>query len=738
MSAEDSRPRALARPEWLAVLAFFSASLVFLVEPMVGKLLLPMLGGSPAVWNTSMAFFQGGLLLGYLYAHWLQRFAPRRQAIIHLGALILAAAALPLRVIAFGQPSLDHPNLWLVGALLLSIGAPFAVLSATAPLLQAWHARVFGGEGREPYALYAASNLGSLLALLAYPLVVEPAFTLSGQRYGWSMGYLGFALLLIAVAFALSRRSRVTTGETLTVTAPPTWARRAGWIATAALPSSLMLGLTTLLATDVASVPLVWVVPLALYLLTFVVAFQSTPSIRPSVALNWQAVAVPVCAFVLFLRVDESVQLLIQCTGFFVSALVCHQRLVASRPGPDRLTEFYLCLSIGGVLGGAFNAFVAPVIFNDVIEFPLVLALVVLARPGLFARPRWHEWASLVIGLLAIALFAASFLGVRNPFAATPMWAVFAAVLVAGVGLRRQALLLFIVIAGLLLVEHTLTRPAIRSERDFFGVMRQEEHPNAALGGRVRLLIHGSTVHGTEALNPAFHCEPLSYYGRQTAIGTTISQMLRTHPKAQIGAVGLGVGVISTYTRPGDRLSFFEIDPLVVKIASRSGQFSYTTDCAHGQIDYVLGDARLSLEKVAPGSYDLLLIDAFSSNAVPTHLLTIEALKLYLSRIKPDGVLVLHVSNRVMDLTGPAMAGAAALGAPAVQTTYIPSPGEAAKLIESEEVVLIGRSAAALAPYVPTGSSGVTDAARPWTDDYTNIVGAILARRTHPIPKRGG
>jgi len=714
------------RPAFFVATIFTSAFLVFLVQPMVGKLLLPLLGGSPAVWNTSMAFFQACLLLGYGYAHWLQRFPLRRQATLHLAALVTAIVALPLRVNAFGPPSPEHPNLWLLGALLLSIGAPFAVLSATAPLVQAWHARSFQHAPDGAYALYAASNVGSLLALLAYPTVVEPLLTLWAQRYGWSAGYLAFAGLIVALAFAVAR-GRPQAVERASTSARPDWRRRAAWIGLAAVPSSLMLGLTAFVATDVASAPFLWVAPLALYLLTFIIAFQTTPAVRPALALLMHAAVIPASALLLYLRPNVGVQFSLQTLGFFLTALVCHQALVARRPEADRLTDFYLCMSVGGVLGGAFNAFVAPVIFNDVLEYPLVLALGVLARP--WARRRYQplEWAAFALGVVALALFAAG----RSPevkvLGQIPPQLLLAALVVSGAGLRSRPLPLFGIVASLLLVAYVGADTSKRSDRSFFGVLKQLEEPHASLGGTVRLLTHGTTVHGAQALAPAYRCRPLTYYAPESAIGTTTARFLAGRPGANVGVIGLGTGALAAYSRPGDRFTFFEIDPLVVRIADGSGRFTFTRECAKGSIGFVVGDARLTLAQAPPGQYDLLLVDAFSSDSVPAHLLTVEAMRLYLSRVKPDGLLMLHISNRHMDLSGPALAAAAAAGAFAAKLEFRPTTAQSARMVSAQDVVVVSRAPATLARGAPTSPS-TPPSVSPWTDDYTNIVGAIMAR----------
>lgn len=740
-------------PALFAVTVFTSAALVFLVQPMVAKLVLPLLGGSPSVWNTSMAFFQLALLAGYFYAHLLQRLkSVRAQAITHVAALVIAAAALPLRVNGLaGPPSSEHPNLWLVSVLALSIGAPFAILSATAPLVQAWHARTVGAaEGKEPYVLYAASNLGSLIALLAYPIVVEPLTSLANQRYGWSGGYALFVLIIGALAMSVSRARSVERATVEASSPPPSWGTRASWVALAAIPSSLMLGVTTYITTDVASAPFLWVVPLALYLVTFIIAFSEKPAIRLELTLVFQAAALAACAALLPFRSTFFVlQFVVQLLAFFLTTLMCHQRLVAKRPDPAHLTEFYLCLSLGGVVGGAFNAFVAPVIFNNVWEYPIVLALSVLARPW----GEWNHrvpiatWVMLGLGVLAavaapVAItFASSSLTADSVVGAFDqrelfdmglkvllLCSVLAAFLV-----RQRAPFMFAIIAVMsyaaeVAADRVDTRKTWRS---FFGVLRQSETYVPALGGPVKMLAHGTTLHGAQAQDPAFSCRPLVYYTPRTPIGQVFRAKQAQKPNLRIGAVGLGTGSVAAYVRERDHLSFFEIDPLVVRISSDPVNFSYTSACAKSLVDYVIGDARLTVAKQPANSFDILLIDAFSSDAVPAHLLTVEAVQGYLTKLKPDGVLILHLSNRNLDLLRPAAAVARKAGGYAAIQQYRPPDDEEHRGAwdSSEDAIIVTRTREAMLPFMATQRWGPVNPfqAKPWTDDYTNLAGALVS-----------
>ncbi|HEY9217195.1 MAG TPA: fused MFS/spermidine synthase [Phenylobacterium sp.] len=727
-----ARPAVPISPALFAVTVFASAGLVFMVQPMVGKLVLPLLGGSPSVWNTSIAFFQTALLVGYGYAHMLQRISSvRTQVLVHGAALVVAGLVLPLHVSGlFGEPSSTQPALWLLGVLAVSIGPPFAMLSATAPLVQAWHARVFRAEGGpEPYVLYAASNLGSLIALLAYPIAVEPTMTLQGQRYGWSLVYLLFVLLMAALGYLVSRAQvSEASGEVPEETAAQSvgWRRRLAWLGLAAIPSSLMLGVTTHLATDVASAPFLWVVPLALYLTTFIIAFSERPAIPPRLALLLQALTVAACAVLLpFKTANLLLQLVVHLAAFFFTALVCHQRLVSLRPAPARLTEFYFWMSLGGVVGGGFNAFVAPVIFTQVYEYPLVLALGALARPwgGRIGLWRWFVFTAGIAA--AYAAGAGSVAEGLN----TTIRVLLAAAAIAAVINHQRTLLFFALVVALSISSQVVgdRQDAQHSWRSFFGVLRETEYPVDGLGP-VKILSHGTTMHGAQAQTAPYNCQPLTYYANETPIGQVFLKG-RSKGPLTIGAVGLGTGAVSAYTRPGDSLTFFEIDPLVRRISTDPRNFSYVSNCAEGQIGFVIGDARLTLQKQPKERFDILLIDAFSSDAVPAHLLTVEAVRGYLDRLKPDGVLILHLSNRNLALGEPAAAVVKAAGGYGLAQTYYHDPNVPRLWAASVEAVIAGKTPEALAPFSadPAWRPADPNGVRPWTDDYTNLPGALYA-----------
>ncbi|HRO32960.1 MAG TPA: fused MFS/spermidine synthase [Brevundimonas sp.] len=748
-AAMDATPGRGSRltPALFALAIFTSASLVFVVQPMVAKLVLPMLGGSPSVWNTSMVFFQAALLGGYAYAHLLQRIGSIRiQVGVHLALLVAAALFLPLQISGLlGEPDPGAPIGWLLATLALSVGAPFGVLSATAPLLQAWYARVRAGhaDGQNPYVLYAASNLGSFLALLAYPLLIEPLATLGGQRGGWSVGYGVFILMVAALAVVVWRsRDAAEEPPPLAVSPPIAWMDKLKLVLLAAAPSSLMLGVTAHLSTDVASAPFLWVVPLALYLLTFVIAFQTRPALPLWLTLSIQGALAAACIMLVAFRTGFWPMLFaIHLATFFFTALMCHQLLAERRPAPDRLTEFYLLLSLGGVVGGAFTALLAPVIFKTVWEYPLVLVLVGLARPWRRDPVQRRE----IIGFVAALLIAVSPAVLSAVFQADwdLAWAfnrmvdwdmqqltitILGGAAIGAFLLRDRPPAFVILLAAMALTSHYIARgyDARLSERSFFGVMKVAETNDPRLGGPVHVLMHGTTLHGAQPRNGANACLPTLYYAPSTPIGQAALAQ-RQKPGAVIGVVGLGTGALAGYKRASDTLTFFEIDPLVDRLARDPQWFTFISDCAEGPVRTVLGDARLTLGKEGRGTYDLLVIDAFSSDAVPTHLLTQEAIQLYLDLLKPDGVVVLHLSNRNLEITLPAQAAAQALKVPALHQIYRESTDAPEMAEASTEALILSPTEAGLAAYRADGRWNQlqeTDV-RPWTDDYVNLIGSL-------------
>ncbi len=770
------------RPHWAVTSApviygltvFASAALIFLVEPMMAKMVLPKLGGSPMVWNTSMAFFQGALLVGYLYAHLLQRVGSlRTQVLIHGVVVLVSALVLPLHVSAVmgAEPGANPPALWLVGVLALSLGPPFAALSATAPLAQAWYARVRSGESDavNPYVLYAASNLGSLIALLAYPTLVEPIFTLHVQTLTWSIGYGLFAFGMFAAAYTAAKFGAATplaqVVEQEELIKAISWKDRLLWIGLAAAPSSLMLGVTTHITMDVASAPFLWVAPLALYLLTFIFAFATRPPVSKFWILLFQAFLAVAIAFTFTtVRGNLIVQVMFEMGGFFFTALMCHTVLADSRPHPSRLTEFYLLMALGGVLGGGFNAFLAPVIFyKGVWEYPLVLVLACLARPwGPDKMMRWELVATAVGATAFLILFMLKIFEGSLPPGLQAIWfngwnfgpyavpwlssidqinitvlKVFLIIAAIAMFMIRDRALIFTILVAAMVVTPRIVVPQeqiVFQDRSFFGVLRVSHNPDPGFSNDVHILAHGTTLHGAQAREPAQACTPLTYYAHPTPIGQVFDTRQAEKPSIQVGAVGMGSGTVASYTRPGDSLRFFEIDSHVIKLSTNPEYFTYINGCAKGHIDWKLGDARLSLQKEKANSFDILLVDAFSSDAVPAHLLTVEAMRMYLQVIKPDGVVIMHLSNRNLDLAPAVAAVAKTAGGYGLYQYRAKSPDAPEFTDTGEEVIIVGRNAEALADFAakknPENEAIWTtpdpDSARPWTDDYSNLFGALV------------
>jgi SAM-dependent methyltransferase len=757
VAATAPRPAAGATPLLFALAIFTSAALVFMIEPMIAKLILPKLGGSPAVWNTSMVFFQIALLLGYGYAHLIQRVQSlHRQIMIHVGLLVVAALALPLRVNGLlGDPPTGLPIPWLLGELGLSIGAPFAVLSATAPLLQAWYARVRAGEpdAQNPYVLYAASNLGSFISLLAYPAIVEPLLRLSTQRVLWTGGYVVFIAVIVALG-VLIWRAKAEPPPPLEATAEVPWREKLIWVLLAAAPSSLMLGVTMHLTVDIASAPFLWVIPLALYLLTFVLAFQAKPLIPLKYTLAIQAATAAIgVALLPFTTFGWNVippwvpTFVANVAVFFFTALMCHQMLAGRRPPPDRLTEFYFWLAVGGVVGGVFNALIAPLIFTTVREYPLVLLAATFARPNIIRKAEARDKVAFGVAVLFSAIcwsiyavlrawpkaYSAVYhaLGNTEPETFAYLFIFFAAI-AAFMAKRRTVLFAIALIALWFGAQNVAQRYDWKhSERSFFGVLRVADYPVPQFKNpHFMIMMNGTTLHGGESMDPTLLCRPMLYYAPTTSIGQAVAMVQARGPRQDIGVVGLGSGGLAAYERPTDTLTYFEIDPKVLHFAMNPQWFSYANRCRKGPLQIVMGDARLSLQKQPANKFDLLVVDAFSSDSVPTHLLTEEALRTYLRVIKPDGVVLLHLSNRNLEIDSSAAATAKAIGAPVLEQNYVEDSTKAYGLDASTDVVIFARNPQALADFAADDrwAPPPKSTTRPWTDDYTNLIGALWRR----------
>ncbi len=668
-----------------SITLFWSAFLLFSVQPMVGKLILPALGGSPAVWTTCMVFFQAALLAGYAYAHAsvsvFSGMGARRPALgglAHLALMLLALLVLPIRIAHDGAaPPEANPAFWLLARLLVFVGMPFFVVAATAPLLQRWFARTAHPDAEDPYFLYSISNAGSLTALLAYPLAIEPFLSVDQQSAAWRIAFIALIALLFGCATVLWDRGRpivrpaAQSGERAQRVEPQTRRaagggpqlqgrpdRRLRWMALAMVPSSLMLGVTSHITTDLAAVPLLWVLPLAIYLLTFVLTFSRSASGRSLRSMSLAlAVGLPVWMLTP-VQIGILTWLLIpmHMLLFFIAAMVCHGRLAEDRPPKERLTEFYLWISIGGVLGGLFNAIIAPAVFTRVIEYPLMLVAACLLRPNL--GPSQPSGKARLLDLLwpaalaAVGYAAVGLGGLDDPRLALAGKIVAFALLPTVVFLlRRRSVRFALSFGAFLIIAHLYADQrsgrVLAQVRNFFGVKRVVVSED----GVFRQLVHGGTTHGIQRIGTNTGQEPLGYYHRSGPLGDVFAAFDRldeTQEAGTVGIIGLGTGCMAAYAKPNHRLTFFEIDPQVAQIANDTRFFSYLSECP-AKVQITIGDGRQALAR-APNAFDLIILDAFSSDAVPTHLLTREALRVYLSKLEPQGLLCLHLSNRYLDL----------------------------------------------------------------------------------------
>jgi len=716
--------------------AFIGASLIFLVQPMFARMATPLLGGAPAVWNVSLVCFQAALLLGYAYAHALSRLSSlKAQVLIHAVVLTAGFLCLPLRMSGLmGEPPADAPALWLIGTFAVSIAPPFAALSATAPLIQAWYARSGLSDAQDPYHLYAASNIGSLAGLAAYPLLIEPFTAIADQSQGWSVGYALLAAILLFSGWSIVQagiKAGVSPAQASAAQAPA-WREKLIWLALSFAPSSLLVGATSHITTDVAAAPFLWAPPLMIYLGTFVIAFSKKPLISHPVAVLLAPMAAAGAAIML-LSGSKSAFLGMgaDLLALFMIALACHGALNARRPYARYLTQFYLIMSLGGVLGGAFNALLAPVLFSNVLEYPLMLvaavALLAIGNPKI-SRP--------VLVLLALAAVAALGAIVITAMDVRPPRILFVLfILPAGAAIilsRRAPLGAAIALACTLPIgaAFDLLRPHWTG-RSFFGVVRVVDLPAENNSGPgFRFMMHGTTLHGVQSLKPERALIPGTYYGPASAIG----QSFKIYPDArQVGVVGLGAGSVACYRTDAQVWRFYEIDPLVVKVATDPKHFTFLSSC-QPKADIVLGDARISLANEPKEKFDLLLLDAFTSDSVPTHLMTKEAMQLYLSRLKPNGVLVFHISNRHLALNSVLARVITASGAHALYQHYHPDAAAKKDGASSSEVMLVSKSEAQLARARATGlwQDVAADSQRPWTDDYSNIIGAMIERAFPP------
>ena len=722
-----------------AVTLFVSALLLFAVQPMFAKMVLPKLGGAPTVWSVAMVFFQAALLAGYAYAHVLIRFLPLGiGALIHLGILALAALALPIGIAhGFGIPPATGVTLWLLGLFAASIGLPFAVLSASAPLLQGWFAASGHPHAGNPYVLYAASNLGSFAALIAYPVIIEPMLSLNAQAKVWSIGFAAVALLIAAASLFVARRPSLIAADD---DAPRVTLRdRLAWVGLAAIPAGLVIAVTSYITTDVAAAPFLWVLPLALYLLTFVAVFRDRPWLQQKTV----ASVIPFLLAPLAIgllggeRVFWAAMVVINLVAFFLLSMLCHGEVYRRRPAAARLTEFYFFVSLGGVAGGIFAALIAPNIFSQVYEYPILIVAALLVMPGMCSggvrRALFDASPALLVAAIAVAAKVA--FDIRLPPSAELPFQITLVAVAAAMLIQRHHPARFVSFVVLAFVLTALWQPGysrVETARSFFGVHQVVETADR----RHRVLYHGTTIHGAQRLFDGNRStksppEPLTYY----YFGGPISQSIEAVRTVRggldrVAAVGLGTGSLACHRRGNEAWTFYEIDPEVIRIARDPRLFNFLSACAP-DVRIVLGDARLTLAD-ARDRYDLVVVDAFSSDAIPVHLLTREAVAGYLSRLEVGGVLVMHISNRHMELG----AVVAAIGAAEGLVTYIKR--DDGRTVDPPDykmnalVVVLARHSDDLGDLVRmSGWHEIKPDPRVllWTDDYSDILGAIIRKK---------
>lgn len=711
---------------------FISSALLFLVQPMIAKIILPRFGGSPAVWNASMLFFQAALLCGYAYAHWsTKHLGVKRQPWTHIA--IMAVAGLTIRFslpAGLNSQGAANPTLQLLALLAVTIGASFVVVSAGASLLQTWFGSTSDPAAKDPYFLYAASNLGSMAALLGYPLLMEPSLKLSEQGRVWTWGY--FALVaLMAVCATVTKQKPAQPDQESKATEPLTNKQRLTWVGLAAIPSSLLLGVTTYLTSNVAPIPLLWVIPLTIYLLTFILAFARKNVTNVPILARILPLLVTPLTLIIILESNQS-NLIVFLAGmhlatFFVAAWMCHGRLSASRPDPTHLTEFYLWIAVGGVVGGAFNALLAPVAFNTLIEYPLALVAACLMRPRISGSASKLDWIyPLAVGVLsATVYFATNAAGLPPGAARTALTIGLPAILcffAVDNPVRFGAALGVVFVLSQVL--HTASDSAVLlTERSFFGVHRVLSDGK----GRFTKLVHGTTLHGIQDhQNPK---TPLTYYHPSGPIGQVFTEFFGPRAKAHIAVVGLGIGSLAAYGQPGQTITYYEIDPVVEKIARDTRYFTFLSDST-ATVDVVLGDARLRLADAPSAHYGILALDAFSSDAIPVHLLTEDAFRMYLSKLEPHGILAVHISNHYLDLEPVVGAVARDLGLVAmIQLSEASDDERQIGKLQSTWMIL-ARDKADFQGLNKNPEWSLHDPdprEKAWTDDYSNVLGAFKA-----------
>jgi SAM-dependent methyltransferase len=737
-----------------ALTILVSAFLLFQVQPVIAKIILPWFGGSAAVWTTCMLFFQIVLLLGYLYSHALVRYLkPRLQMVVHCAMLLLSLAVLPIYPNAAWKPGgSEEPTLRILGLLAVTVGLPYFMLATTGPLIQAWYARRY--KGVMPYRLYALSNVGSMGALISYPFLFEPAFGTHLQAGMWSWAYVVFIALCAFTAIRSAGAADVIAETPVAPAARPTPRTYALWLLLPATASVLLLAITNHVSANVAAIPFLWVLPLSIYLLTFILCFEGEGWYKRNPYLQFLAVALGSIAFSISIDATGSLPIKVMVpllgVGLFICCMVCHGELVRLKPDARYLTHFYLMISAGGAAGGLLVGLIAPHFFPSFYELPIGLAACgVVTLIALRANPDW-SWLrgllappQLLIAVIALALIGFGWQSQWSSIARTwstedsvrsyimlgtfAVLALAAAIILRGLPGRWikspgqwapiVAEVVVLVLVAYLANEVRQTSKGYRLVvRNFYGGLRVRDSGTPDQLDSTRTLTHGTINHGEQFLNPARRHLATTYYGPNTGVGIAIREKQR-NGAVRIGVIGLGTGTVASYGRLGDYVRYYEINPLVLNIARK--EFFFLSDCK-AKLDVAMGDARLSLEREAPENFDVLAVDAFSSDSIPVHLLTREAMELYFRHLKPDGILAVHISNRYLDLQ-PVLQGEAAVTNKVARV--VDTDDDETQDVFGATWVLLSNPAAGFAQDVLSSSAPLDSKrnVRLWTDDYSNL-----------------
>lgn len=743
IAQQGESKREIAHILLFASTLFCSAALMFVLQPMFGKVLLPLLGGAPSVWNTCMVFFQTVLFLGYLYAHWISsRLTLPKQLLLHGSVLLVSALSLPV-ALSSQLLSLEEtgPTLWLLTALTASIGLPFFVLSTTAPLLQKWFSKLGHASSDDPYYLYVASNVGSLISLLGYPFLLEPRIGLTEQQTVWSFGFAVLCAGICSCMAALWLKRRVPSMQlantSVKTSKAPTLNIQFRWLALALVPSSLLLALTNYISTDIAAVPLLWVIPLALYLLSFIIVFSKYGAVvHKALSALFPWVIVPFLAYYFSNQkiAEYSIEVALHFLVFFLTVMVCHGELAKTRPNSEHLTQYYLIMSFGGMLGGMVNTFVAPQVFDNVYEYPLMMiAGLWLMLPKKFQLTSARTYP-VTIGIVASSVVCGAFgyLYYIDRLSHNVLIGLLFAASLAYLSfwqktLLSSALALVVIVSCAIPIESQHANALIHQSRNFYGVLSIRQHSAddiAQQNATLHVLRNGTTEHGSQLRTAESRCMPTGYYSQKGPLGQLFNAYDADNAQWNIGIIGLGAGEIAAYAKPSQQWSFYELNPTVVDIAENPDYFSFLQDCV-GDYRVQVGDARLMLEKEKQQQYDLLIVDAFSSDSIPTHLMTKEAIELFLTNMKPGGLLAFHISNRHLALKKVLSVQAKELGlANAIQEFR---PKTKIPYTHASDWVMMAKEGSRLQPLLQSQTGHWTALSdypeiKGWTDDYSSII----------------